>query len=69
VLTVHNYWDYLVPFFHEPAFATIVGNAGASNMLAQAPVFNFGHCNFDTPLIVNSFQGLVNWVNTGVKPF
>ena len=70
VVTVHNYWDYLVPFFHETDFGTIVANAGASNMLAQAaPVFNFGHCNFDTPLIMNSFQGLVNWTKTGAKPF
>jgi hypothetical protein len=69
VVTVHNYWDYLVPFFHEEVFGTMVGSAGASSMLAQLPVFNFGHCNFDTPLIVSSFQGLVNWTKTGVKPF
>lgn len=69
-LTVHNYWDYLVPFFHETTLATIVADAGASNMLSQAPpVLNYGHCNFPTPLVVQSFQSLVDWVTTGNKPF
>jgi hypothetical protein len=31
-------------------------------------VLNYGHCNFETSLVVGSFQTLVNWVTTGVKP-
>ena len=68
VVSVHNYWDPLVPFFHEPAFAQITAVAGASNMLLQRGVPNYGHCNFSTPLVVSSFQTLTNWVETGVKP-
>jgi len=69
VLTLHTSWDYLVPFFHEPAFAAIVENAGASDMLLQRTVFTYGHCSdFGTPLIISTFQSLVDWVKTGVKP-
>jgi len=68
VVSVHNLWDYLVPSFHEPAFAGIVSSAGSSSMLLQRTVQNYGHCNFPTPLVVSSFQTLANWVTTGVKP-
>ena len=68
VVSVHNALDYLVPLFHEPAFAHIVDTAGASNMLLQRTIGNYGHCNFQTSVVVSSFQTLANWVSTGVKP-
>jgi pimeloyl-ACP methyl ester carboxylesterase len=69
VVSVHNAWDYLAPEpVHEPAFHDIVKSAGALDMLLQRTVPNYGHCNFDTPIVVGSFQTLVNWVTTGVKP-
>lgn len=68
VVSVHNFWDPLVPFFHEPAFARTTASAGASAMLLQRGVPNYGHCNFPTALVVSSFQTLANWVTTGVKP-
>jgi pimeloyl-ACP methyl ester carboxylesterase len=68
VVSVHNFWDYLVPFFHEPAFAKIAADAGASSMLLQRTVQNYGHCNFQTSVVVSSFQTLASWVTTGVKP-
>jgi pimeloyl-ACP methyl ester carboxylesterase len=68
VVSVHNLWDPLVPFFHEPAFANITASAGASGMLLQRGVPNYGHCNFSTALVVDSFQTLASWVTTGVKP-
>jgi hypothetical protein len=68
VVSVHNTRDYLVPLFHEPAFAGIVDRAGASSMLLQRTVQNYGHCNFQTSVLVSSFQTLADWVRTGVKP-
>ncbi|HJP87352.1 MAG TPA: hypothetical protein VJ852_15270 [Gemmatimonadaceae bacterium] len=68
VVSVHNLWDPLVPFFHEPAFRAAVTAAGTSGNLLQRAVPNYGHCNFSTPLVVSSFQTLVDWVRTGVKP-
>ncbi len=68
VVSVHNLWDPLVPFFHEAAYAQVVAEAGTSAMLLQRAVANYGHCNFSTSLVVSSFQTLVDWVETGVKP-
>ena len=68
MVSVHNLWDPLVPFFHEPALGKIVLGAGSSGMLLQRAVPNYGHCNFPTPLVVSSFQTLTGWVSTGIKP-
>ena len=70
VITVHNLWDYLVPYFHEPAFGQIVQAAGASDMLLQRAVPDYGHCSNDAfrNAVVQSFGDLVEWVSTGEKP-
>jgi hypothetical protein len=68
VVSVHNLWDPLVPFLHEAAFARAAAGAGASGMLWQTAVQNYGHCNFSTELVVSSFEKLVNWVVNGVRP-
>ncbi|MFL5488461.1 MAG: hypothetical protein ACJ8AJ_08250 [Gemmatimonadaceae bacterium] len=71
VVSVHNYLDPLVPFFHEAAFAQV---AAGSGMLLQRGVPNYGHCTFSpsqalsNALVVDSFQTLVDWVTTGDKP-
>jgi hypothetical protein len=70
VITVHNLFDPLVPYFHEPAFQQIVQSAGASDMLLQRAVADYGHCSnvpFRTA-VVQSFLDLVTWVSTGEKP-
>ena len=68
VVSVHNFWDPLVPYFHELAFGQTVAAAGTASMLLQRGVPNYGHCNFPTSVVVISFQTLANWVTTGVKP-
>jgi hypothetical protein len=69
VVSVHNLWDPLVPFFvNEPALAQTVAAAGASGMLLQRAIPNYGHCNFTTSTVVSSFQTLVDWVASGIKP-
>jgi hypothetical protein len=70
VITVHNLWDYLVPYFHEPAFQQIVQSAGASDMLLQRAVPDYGHCS-NTALratVVQSFLDVVTWASTGERP-
>jgi hypothetical protein len=37
-------------------------------MLLQRTVQNYGHCNFETSVVVSSFQTLADWVTGGVKP-
>ena len=70
VITVHNLFDYLVPYFHEPAFGQIVQAAGASDLLLQRAVPDYGHCSNAAfgAAVVQSFQDLVTWVSTGEKP-
>jgi pimeloyl-ACP methyl ester carboxylesterase len=68
VVSVHNVFDPLVPFFHEAALGQTAASAGTSNLLLQRGVPNYGHCNFPTPLVLSSFQTLVGWVSTGLKP-
>ena len=68
VLTVHNVFDPLVPFFHEATFAGIVAAAGSSDMLVQKAVPNYAHCSFDKNLIVGSVTALDGWATGGTKP-
>lgn len=64
VVSVHNLWDPLVPYpIHEPPFAQAVSDAGLSSMLTRQAVPNYGHCNFSTPLVLDSFKTLVAKVN------
>jgi hypothetical protein len=70
VITVHNLFDYLVPYFNEPAFQQIVQSAGASDMLLQRAVPDYGHCSNTAfqNTVLQSFTDLVTWVSTGQKP-
>lgn len=68
VVSVHNMFDPLVPAFHEQALASAALDAGRAGNLVQRAVPAYGHCSFNTSLVVSSFQTLVDWVTTGVKP-
>ena len=59
LVTLHNFWDPVVPYFHEPALARIVADAGASGMLEQRTVYSYGHCDFTTDQAMGAFQAMV----------
>ena len=67
-ITMHNRWDPLVPFFHEPMFAARVAAAGSTSLLVQRIRPTYGHCNFTVPDQVQTIVDLDNWVATGIKP-
>lgn len=67
-LTLHTALDPLVPWFHEPQFARLVDGAGQSSLLLQRRTAAFGHCNFTTAEMVDGFEALARWVETGVRP-
>lgn len=67
-ITLHNRWDPLVPFFHEPLFASRVSAAGASALLVQRVRPAFGHCNFDVADQIQTIVDLDTWIATGVRP-
>jgi len=67
-LTLHNRWDPLVPFFHEPMLAGRVTGAGANALLLQRTKNEYGHCNFTVDEQIQAVTDLATWVATGVKP-
>lgn len=67
-ITMHTTRDPLVPFFHEAEFAQSVSAANDSSLLLQRSYSRFGHCAFTTAEMIDGFQALAGWVNTGVKP-
>lgn len=67
-VTLHTTRDPLVPFFHEGAFAQAVSQQNRTSRLLQRRVDAFGHCAFSTTQMVDAFQALSGWVNTGHKP-
>ncbi|HEY0565616.1 MAG TPA: hypothetical protein VGC88_08540 [Terriglobales bacterium] len=68
LLSLHTQRDPLVPFFHESVYAGLVAAHHETKNLVQQNVKHFGHCAFNASEVFNAFAGLVNWVNTGVKP-
>jgi pimeloyl-ACP methyl ester carboxylesterase len=68
VLSIHTTRDPLVPFFHEAIFASTVSGAGSSAKLFQRNIDRYGHCAFTTDEMVDAFQTLVGWVNSGQRP-
>ena len=52
----------------EQIYAQRVAAHGASHLLVQRAIRDFGHCTFTGEEIVTAFVELVNWVEHGVKP-
>ena len=67
-ITMHTTRDPLVPFFHEAEFAQLVSQRQDSARLLQRSVDGYGHCAFSTAQMVDAFQALSGWVQTGQKP-
>ena len=69
-ITLHNFWDPLVPYFHEDTLAARVATAGATNLLLQRTSlpWGYGHCKIPPVAQVKAITDLAGWVTTGVKP-
>lgn len=69
VLTLHNPLDPVAPTLHEDLYGEKVDGAGASDFLVQRlSATLYGHCAFEVPEMVASFEDLVGWADTGVRP-
>ena len=68
LVTLHTTQDPTVPFSEESLYAAVVAHAAASNFLVQQSVSRYGHCNVKAGELLNSFGGLLGWVNYGIKP-
>jgi hypothetical protein len=67
-VTMHTMRDPLVPFFHEGEFAQAVSQQHDSAQLLQRSFDRYGHRAFSTTEMVDAFQALAGWVNTGQRP-
>ena len=70
MITLHNRWDRLVPYFHEGLFGARVDAAGANNLLIQRanPMWGYGHCAIPAAAQVQAITDLATWAATGIKP-
>lgn len=68
VLTMHTLGDLFVPFMMQQRYAERVADNGASDLLVQRAIRDFGHCAFDQAEWTTAFADLVTWVEDGVRP-
>ncbi len=68
MITLHKQRDRLVPFRHEAAYLARVAAAGKTANLVQRSRDSYGHCDLELTDMMQSFNDLVSWANTGVKP-
>jgi hypothetical protein len=68
VLTLHTLGDLFVPFSMEQIYAERVADHGASDLLVQRAIRDFGHCDFTGEELAEAFLDLVTWVEVGVIP-
>jgi pimeloyl-ACP methyl ester carboxylesterase len=69
VLTIHAELDPIVPAGHEAVYAAKVAQSGSLNWLLTCIVPRYGHTEAFRPVeVVQAFDALVGWVNSGQKP-
>jgi hypothetical protein len=68
LLTMHGTGDLFVPIGLEPTYAAKVAAAGNDEFLLQRTFEHAGHCAFNNADVLDGFNELVGWVETGVKP-
>jgi pimeloyl-ACP methyl ester carboxylesterase len=68
LLTMHGTGDLFVPIGLEPTYAAKVVAAGNDEWLLQRSFEHAGHCAFNNADVLDAFNDLVGWVETGIKP-
>ncbi len=67
VVSMHTLGDLFVPFSMQTIYAAEAKKRGRSDYLASRATRNIGHCQFSGDELVEAFQDMVDWVDTGVK--
>lgn len=68
MIALHKTRDRLVPFRHDSVYQAAVDRAGHSANLLRRSQDSFGHCDLGVSTMLQNFNDLVSWVNTGVRP-
>jgi len=59
VQTLHSDRDPVVPAWHENAYAQLVVDEGASDLLEQTTISAYGHCAFTPQQVLTAFDQLI----------
>ncbi len=68
VISVHTTGDLFVPFVMQQIYAQEAADAGRSEYLVSRATRAIGHCEFSPEELAETFQDLVDWVETGDRP-
>jgi hypothetical protein len=68
VVSTHTTGDLFVPFVMEQIYAREAIDTGHDHNLVSRATRAIGHCEFSPEELVESFDDMVSWVDTGVKP-
>ena len=68
VVSVHTTGDLFVPFVMEQIYAQEAIDRDRAHNLVSRATRAIGHCEFSAQELVESFDDMVSWVDTGVRP-
>lgn len=68
VVSVHTTGDLFVPFSMEQIYAREAAGRNRSHNLVSRATRAIGHCEFSPEELIETFDDLVSWVETGVRP-
>lgn len=68
VLSIHTTGDLFVPIEMQQIYASEVIANGRGDLLVQRAIRDVGHCTFTGEELVESYEALFAWVETGVRP-
>lgn len=68
VVSVHTLGDLFVPFSMQQVYAKEARKRGRDHFLVSRATRAVGHCEFSPEELIESFEDMVSWVDTGVRP-
>jgi len=69
LMSLHGTGDYFVPIGMDVSYLEKVQAAGKEDLLVQRAYRHAGHCAFTSQDVLDAFDDLVTWVDTGIKPW
>jgi pimeloyl-ACP methyl ester carboxylesterase len=68
VVSLHTIGELFVPFHMQQIYAERVAANGNSDLLVQRAIRDVNHCGFSLTEMIQAFDDMVDWVETGVRP-
>jgi hypothetical protein len=68
VVSTHTTGDLFVPFVMQQIYAREAAETGHDHNLVSRATRAIGHCEFSPQELIETFDDMVEWVDTGVRP-